>query len=316
MNPAAPLFSVVIPTCGRNVQLREALLRLRPGAQTLPASDYEIIVTDDSAACEASSLSADFPRVRFARGPGRGPAANRNAGARLARGEWIAFLDDDCLPSPGWLEALAEFARAGFALIEGRTLCTGGRDTPFEEQIENLGGGVFWSCNLAVNRDAFLALGGFDEDFTEPCMEDVEFAWRAKSLRSIFAKNAAVEHPARRVNLGQLWRRALMARWHSLFKLKTGQSPAVEAALPFVLVHFARNQIMDLLRTSWQAVARPPHQRRKRALALQAWRVATFPAVFVYCALWELRFRRMLARRGRMDRVRSEQPKAAPALVR
>ena len=48
-------------------------------------------------------LAQQYPWVSWGRGPRRGPAANRNAGALRARGEWLAFTDDDCVPDPNWL---------------------------------------------------------------------------------------------------------------------------------------------------------------------------------------------------------------------
>ena len=50
-------------------------------------------------------VNEEFPMVRWNEGPRRGPAANRNFGARVADGEWLIFLDDDCNPRPGFLAA-------------------------------------------------------------------------------------------------------------------------------------------------------------------------------------------------------------------
>ena len=105
---SARLISVVIPTRERNATLALCLDRLAPGAQTLPHDQYEVIVADDSAGHLAFELVRDrYPWARWQEGPRRGPAANRNAGARAARGTWLVFTDDDCLPDPIWLEAYA-----------------------------------------------------------------------------------------------------------------------------------------------------------------------------------------------------------------
>ena len=85
--------------------------------------------------------------------------------ARLATGEWVAFIDDDCVADAGWLRALLALAsRADLDVIEGRTEMPVEVEHPFTHGVENRAGGVFWSCNLAVRRERFLALGGFDED--------------------------------------------------------------------------------------------------------------------------------------------------------
>ena len=94
----APLFSVVIPTCHRNDALAACLERLAPGKQSLAAASYEVIVTDDgSRATSEAMLREKFPWAKWMAGPRRGPAANRNHGAKHANGNWIAFADDDCL---------------------------------------------------------------------------------------------------------------------------------------------------------------------------------------------------------------------------
>src|SRR5439155_4504610 len=119
------------------------------------------------------------------------PAANRNHGAKHARGEWLAFVDDDCLPDKGWLEAIAEAAlKPTSEVIEGKTVIPDKVDNPFRQGVENLSGGNFWSCNLAIRRAAFWQIGAFDEDFLEAGGEDMELAFRIRrnDLRTLFAE--------------------------------------------------------------------------------------------------------------------------------
>ncbi|QGW29722.1 glycosyltransferase family 2 protein [Phnomibacter ginsenosidimutans] len=102
-------YSIVIPTYKRNHQLALCLQRLQPAAQSLEASLYEVIVTDDAAdAATEQLLLTQFPWATYTAGPHRGPAANRNHGASLAIGEWLVFTDDDCLPDAQWLQAYAD----------------------------------------------------------------------------------------------------------------------------------------------------------------------------------------------------------------
>src|SRR5437870_4053857 len=103
------MLSVIIPTCNRPEQLSACLSRLGSGAQTLPFNRYEVIVSDDGRRMPAEEhLAKSFPWVRWVTGPGLGPAANRNCGAKAALGQWLAFVDDDCLPEKTWLEAITE----------------------------------------------------------------------------------------------------------------------------------------------------------------------------------------------------------------
>lgn len=196
-------FSVVIPTCNRPAGLRACLARLAPGAQTLANADYEVIVTDDSAASVEALLRAEFPWTRWTRGPRRGPAANRNHGASLARGEWLAFTDDDCLPDAGWLHAFATAQAAAPAarVWEGRTFSAESNPGPLRFAPVNEHGGKLWSCNLAIVRTEFARLGGFDAGFPHPHLEDVDFHRRivAAELPVAFCPAAAVEHPPRPV---------------------------------------------------------------------------------------------------------------------
>ncbi len=196
----APVWSVVIPTKDRLRELDVCLRRLSPGSQTLDAAQYEVVVTDDGD-FDATDvlLRAEFPWAHHVRGPRRGPAANRNAGARAARGAWVVFADDDVMPSPGWLAAYAAMAD-GAQVLEGRTTCEAGLRSPRFHAPENNAGGVLWSCNFAIDRALFGALGGFDEGFPFAHMEDADLRERlraaAKSLR--WVSEARVDHPPRR----------------------------------------------------------------------------------------------------------------------
>ncbi len=271
-------FSVVIPTCNRLDTLARCL-------SALPCDTFEIIVSDDGSGDAAQAhIEKRFPTIHWICGPKRGPAANRNHGARAATGEWLAFVDDDCVPQPGWLAALAEACEEA-DVVEGRTLAPGAADSPFEEHVENVCGGSLWSCNLAVRSTVFAQLGGFDEDFTEAGGEDMEFAWRVKrgGFRVAFAPRALVHHPPRRIGWRGLWRRTWMIRWMSLYRVKTAQPRSLPAA--------ARDEIVRLLRITAQLVTRRnPKQWRRQSFTV-AWRWVTFPLTLPYILFWDWRFR-------------------------
>ena len=76
------LFSVVIPTCNRLGMLAKCLDRLGFGTQSLAANQYEVIVSDDGSTVTAEEMiQAQYPWAKWVKGPGKGPAANRNNGA-------------------------------------------------------------------------------------------------------------------------------------------------------------------------------------------------------------------------------------------
>lgn len=293
------LISVIVPTCQRPELLSQCLQKLAPGGQSLEADAYQVIVTDDSANATTRDLIArEFPWARWIAGPRHGPAANRNHGARHAGGEWLAFVDDDCEPDTRWLEAIADAIPHGeLDVIEGKTICPGRKDNPFQEQVENLNGDLFWSCNLIVRRRAFEQLGGFDEDFAEAGGEDMEFAWRIRQqqLRACFAEKAIVLHPPRHAGWRRLWWRTWMSRWMLLYWIKTEQSPPLEAGPWPVCWKLISRHLLDLVRSTSRLITRFDRRNWRRGLWFSSWKWLTLPVLLPYLLFWEFRFRRKLA---------------------
>lgn len=284
MLASRPKLSVVIPTCNRPEALGKLLALLKDQAAE---SGAEVIVANDGADL-TESFRTSFSWVCFLAGPRRGPAANRNCGARRAGGEWILFLDDDCLPNPRWLAAFGS-ATAGSApdLLEGRVEATGWTGHPLDERIENVRGGVFWSCNLAVRREFFEMCGGFDEDFRQAAFEDMEFSERAQRLgaRTAFVEGAVVEHPVRRLTLGQLWRRTLLLRWYALYLRKTMPDSGPGAGALIVAVNSCRGvarRLLDMRSAHWP-----------RSVFLALWDLCTFPLVLPYVCFWDVKYWRL-----------------------
>lgn len=103
-SPTSPRVSVVVPTHNRPALLREALDSLR--AQTFGA--WEAIVVDD-ASTPAATIEIEDPRLRIVRhATAQGGAAAKNTGIADARGDLLAFLDDDDCYDPRYLERAVE----------------------------------------------------------------------------------------------------------------------------------------------------------------------------------------------------------------
>lgn len=294
-------ISVVVPTCHRNDLLRSCLTRLLPAAQSLEASYYEIIVSDDGRKSTARQMiETEFPFVKWVAGPLRGPAANRNNGARQASGQWLAFLDDDCQPDCDWLAAIYDLCRTGEVdVIEGQTVIPDKVDNPFLRGIENLHGGLFWTCNLVVRKDLFDSLGGFDEDFLEPGGEDMEFAWRClrNKVRTGFCPQALVLHPVRINGIKELIWRCAMSRWLVLFYHKTGQAAPLSTAAWKALWCLAVRELTNQARRTWHFV-KGKHSYWRTGLFDIVWGWLTFPFVLPYMLYWELCFRHRLKHRS------------------
>ena len=229
-----PRVSVVIPTCNRNDTLARCLAALTAERQDLPSAEYEVIVTDDSSQGSAMEMIRDrFPWATWIQGPRRGPAANRNNGAERARADWLVFTDDDCVPDLGWLRCyLAAIASGQASVYEGRTYTEPNTRGPFWGAPTNEMGGLLWSCNMAIRRDVFRSIGGFDAQFPYPHMEDVDFRERIKVAGHpfIFIREAGVFHPLRPI--GPIVRQALghesyfyYARKHRISLKQAGLSP-------------------------------------------------------------------------------------------
>jgi len=201
------LFSIIIPTCRRYPTLRVCLEALRPETQNFPADQYEVIVSDDTPAAQREADPAPgLTFVHAVEGPRRGPASNRNRGAARARGEWLIFVDDDCIPQPGFLLGYQEAIRAHpeYKIFEGRTEA----DRPkarMDEEAPISEGGFLWSCNFAIRSDLFAKLGGFCEEFPYASMEDVDFRMRLTSSgeKFLYVPPARVIHPWRLVSVAQ-----------------------------------------------------------------------------------------------------------------
>ena len=200
-----PMFSVIIPTYHRNDLLAKCLDCLTPGIQTLSGDQYEVIVTDDGRETTAEEMIREhYPWVKWAEGPCKGPAANRNNGSKVAQGKWLVFTDDDCLPDRQWLEFYQESIVPDIWVYEGKTTCLDGIRSPLEHAPINLSGGYLWSCNLVLEKNFFENLNGFDEKFPYPHLEDVDLRDRIQNLgqQGVFVQEAIVDHPPRNLPWG------------------------------------------------------------------------------------------------------------------
>src|SRR5262249_9759059 len=117
-----PTVSIVVPTFARPAQLRrclDAIARLEAGTASV-----EVGVAYDGGPEPVAGLGAPYADrvdIRLIRQSRGGPAAARNAGAAVARGVFLAFIDDDCAPAPDWLSALIrELERDDRRLLGGR----------------------------------------------------------------------------------------------------------------------------------------------------------------------------------------------------
>ena len=168
-----PAVTVVVPTRGRAAYLEVTLESLR-GQRT--DTTHELLVVDDGAT-DATRVVAERLGVRcVSHGERRSLNAARNTGVRETSADLIAFVDDDVLAPPGWLDALwrgaerhgdAEaFGGPIRARFEGRAPRGCGREDPpittLDLGPEDREAEMVWGSNLAVRRAAIERVGPFD----------------------------------------------------------------------------------------------------------------------------------------------------------
>ena len=199
--------SVIVPTLGRAGLLGRCLAAL--SEQDFDKSRYEVIVADDGESAQtrrAVEEHADRMDIMYVEVNGRhGPAAARNAGLRISRGKIIAFTDDDCIPSPGWLTAGAAAFADGVAGAAGKIVVpVPARPTDYEMNASRLAHARFVTANSFYRKAVLVAAGGFDEDFTSAWREDSELHFRllAGGRVSYRRRSAVVVHPVRPAQWG------------------------------------------------------------------------------------------------------------------
>lgn len=242
--PADVRLSVVVPTCGRPELLMRALQALV--AQTLPREAYEIVVVDDGR-CDwtrtlVQTLAQQQPatHLRYLRPPRArgGPAAARNLGWRAARGEIVAFTDDDTVPMSDWLArgdaAMAAAPQA--AALAGRVVVPLGPGAPtdHERMTQGLERTRFVTANAFVRRPALQKVQGFDERFTRPWREDSDLQYRLEAEAGHVGRceDAVVVHPVRPERWGLSLRQQRHAFFEALLYAKHPRRYAAEVGGP------------------------------------------------------------------------------------
>jgi glycosyltransferase involved in cell wall biosynthesis len=181
------MISVVMPTYNRAHWLQGALESLL-NQQTDGRFEYEILVIDNCSSDDTPSIVKGFVekyqhRVRYFQQPEPGDAPTRNCGLAHARGNWIAFFDDDQLAHPDWLQKLLIAVRFLDARIVGgavhldlpeKTLRALGpicrealREIDYYDDYHPYRDGELPGCgNALVARAVFEQIGTFDETLT------------------------------------------------------------------------------------------------------------------------------------------------------
>lgn len=183
-----PVFSIIVPTLDRLEFLKRTVQSIRQQS----FSEYEIIVVDDGSRDGTSDwLAENVSWLRGIRQSNKGPGAARNAAARVARGQYLAFLDSDDLWFPWTLDVYREAIEGS-----GRPAFLAGKPHVFSDETalglvrpespntlkfqDYLASGDQWRwwgvSSFVIRRDVFMSVGGFMEDRLNG--EDADLALR------------------------------------------------------------------------------------------------------------------------------------------
>ena len=249
-------ISVIIPVYNGGPNFRKCLMSVK----ALFPSPLEVIVVGDGDTDGSSQLAEEFgvTVLRFS-SPG-GPARARNFGASRAKGEIVFFVDADVtLPT----DAIGRVAMAfknepDLAALFGSYDDDPG-ETNFLSQYRNLlhhyvhqngreDASTFWGACGAIRREVFLAMGGFDEMYVKPSIEDIELGYRLKragySIR--LCRSLQVKH-WKRWELGSMlkadffqralpWTDLILRDRNCINDLNTGMSGRASVLLTFGLL--------------------------------------------------------------------------------
>jgi GT2 family glycosyltransferase len=231
--------SVVVASHARHLRLLWLLNALEDQTFSEP---WEVVVVHDYDEDTAARIISSHPLSREGRltsiaiEPGTGsPARQRNLGWRAARGELIAFTDDDCRPEPAWLERLVAAARAApGSVVQGRTqpdpLEYGVRRAPHVRTMNITPvGRSAQTCNILYRRSALEALSGFDEYAITGEDTDLWMRARASGCGIVPAADAVVSHAVESHTLPGILRSNL--KWRHLAYL-VKQHPELRETLP------------------------------------------------------------------------------------
>ena len=261
---SSPDVSVLIPVRNGGTALSEQLAALE--AQTFDR-EWEVVVVDNASTDGTDRLLADWtarmPRLRVVTDVGPGNASrSRNLAAEHARGDLLAFCDADDIVDRGWLAALVA-ATEHADLVAGRLDIDSLNDEVSRHwrsfAMPAAGDPAFGylpyavSANMAVRREAFLAVGGFDPAIPGPGSEEIDFCWRVQEAGFRFAYEPGAVVAYR-------FRTGLRPFVRQQFRYGRGEA-ALYSRHRDTMQHAAPR---DLLRAAWYAVSRSQHVLRGR----------------------------------------------------
>jgi GT2 family glycosyltransferase len=252
-------ISVIIPTRNRPELLARCLAAI--ASQVSDPRDELIVVNDGGPESVPSHLPPGMS-IKWVRGGGQGPAHARNCGAAQALRDILLFTDDDVIPQAGWRDSAvrALSGNAHAVGVEGPVLSPA-FDPLREHSVMNEQPGAYLTCNLAVRRTAFVAIGGFDEGYPWPHCEDRDLGLRTRALGpTLFDPTMRVIHPPRAVTALSIVKRGglVQSEWRLHHRHPATRPPRWSVRW---------GPLVRVIRR-WQSLALRPGNRDPRRIAL------------------------------------------------
>jgi O-antigen biosynthesis protein len=209
-----PKVTVIVCAYNASSTIGECLDSL----EQLTYPHYEVIVVDDGSQDSTAETASRYDRVKLIRVPNGGLSAARNLGLAQASGEVVAYVDADVRVDPDWLTFMIQpFLQSDVVAVGGPNVVPPD-DSWVAQCVARAPGGPMHvlvddrlaehvpGCNLAVRREALLAIGGFDPIYVR-AGDDVDVCWRlqARGWQVGFAPAALVWH-RHRASIKAFWR--------------------------------------------------------------------------------------------------------------
>lgn len=209
------MISVIVCTRNNSTKLQKALNSLA-GLNIPPDFQWELIIVDNGSNDDTPKIIDNFKMesrlsVEYIFEPRRGQSNARNRGISEARGEVIAFTDDDCTAHPDWLQKIGdEFAAdPSLLILGGRILLYNQQDLPITiittenkctfrspSQLFDF----LFGCNMSFRKNVINVLGDFDPYFGPGsryfACDDIDFIYRAykKKLKIVYSPDVVIFH--------------------------------------------------------------------------------------------------------------------------
>lgn len=271
------MISVVVCTRNRSGSLRQSLASLRKAEPGHTAGEIVVIdnasVDDTQKVVESMMGTTGYPPIRYVREDRLGHSSARNRGIAEARGDWVAFTDDDIQADPEWADRLVSGltqlgAPAGGGMVVPefprsvpRWVATDGDllerivflayALPGDARAVGPEDPLPVGCNMAFRADVFQKFGRFDERLGHQGTrlvggEDTEFfdRLRAQNVPIGYVPAAVIRHAVHpeRLSVRYLWRR----RYWEGFGMGPGNRPGQFRTAFGIPLYYAKAAFNDL----------------------------------------------------------------------